>query len=256
LSDKNSLKTWAFLIGLIIFGGLATVVWQAGIVPSLSIGSSAPAVPASGEPETVEIRIRETNELLMDVPFLANMDGREYSAFSILGFLTLITVLPIALVGGGIALALRVGDRQTNQVKGSDVVKQSQVALNQRETERLKAVRQSKVPHPKPDNHDMPLWSLISTTLIAVTLVFFTSTLIGQYLPEGGSFTPAMLNWTLILLTVGAMVWFFRGDLGQRLYASDDREAAAIPWGWIWVIISGLLIVVLGLGFAVAMLPG
>jgi hypothetical protein len=255
LNDKNSLKTWAFLIGLLIFGGVATVVWQAGIAPSMP-GSSASAPPASGQPENVEIRIRETNELLMDVPFLASLDGNEYSAFAILGFLTAITVLPVLLVGGLIAGALRMGDGQTNAVKQSESIKQAQVALTQRETEQVKALRQGRTPHPKPDSHYMPRWSLISTLLIAITLIFFTGTLIGNYLPEGGNLSPSMLNWLLIGLTAVGLGWLFWGDKGQRLYVSDDRETAPIPWGWLWVIISGLLVVVLGLGFSIAMLPG
>jgi hypothetical protein len=256
LSDKNSLKTWAFLIGLIIFGGLATVVWQAGIAPSFPSGSSAAPAPQSGQPEMVEIRIHETNALLMDISFLANLDGRQYSPFSILGFLTLITVLPIVLVGGGLALALRLGDNQTNSVKESEAVKQAQVALTQRETEQIKALRQGKQPKPRPASHDMPRWSLVSTILIAIMFVFFTGTLMGGYLPEGGRLTPAMLNWSLIILSAGILVWLFRGDMGQRLYRSDDQEDAPIPWGWIWVIVSGLLVVGLGLGFSIAMLPG
>jgi hypothetical protein len=255
LSDKNSLKTWAFLLGLLIFSGLATVVWQAGIAPSMP-GGSASAPPASGQPENVEIRIRETNELLMDVPFLASLDGSEYSPYAILGFLAAITLLPVLLVGGLIAGALRLGDRQTASVKDSEPVKQAQVALSQREAEKLKALRQAKAPKPKPDSHHMPRWSLISTILIAVTLIFFASTLVGNYLPEGSAFTPSMLNWLLVGITAVGLGWLFWGDKGRRLYLSDDQEAAPIPWAWLWVVITGLLIVVLGLGFSIAMLPG
>lgn len=219
-------------------------------------GGSASAPPASGQPENVEIRIRETNELLMDIPFLASLDGSEYSPFAILGFLTAITVFPILLVGGLIAGTLRVGDRQTNSVKENAAVKQAQVALSQREAERLKALRQAKTPKPKPESHYMPRWSLISNTLIAVTFAFFTGALIGNYLPEGGSFTPAMLNWTLVFLALAFMGWLSWSKLAERLYLPDDKEAAPIPWAWLWVIITGLLIVVLGLGFSIAMLPG
>jgi hypothetical protein len=256
LSNKNSLKTWAFLIGLIIFGALATVVWQAGLIPGLPSASAAAApAPTSGQVEPVEIRIRETNELLMDVPFLSNLDGQTYNPFLLLGFLTLITVVPVAAVGGLLAFALRVGDRQTNSIKSSEVVVQAQAALNQREAERIKALRHVKQPKPKPDSHEMPRWSLISNMLIGVTIALFLGTLIGSYLPEGSRFTPVMLNWLLILLTVVGLALFFWSDSGKRLYLSDDQEAAPIPWAWLFVIITGLLIVVLGLGFSIAMLP-
>jgi hypothetical protein len=257
LSNKNSLKTWAFLIGLIIFGALATVVWQAGLIPGLPSASASAAAPAPtfGQIEPVEIRIRETNELLMDVPFLSNLDGQTYNPFLLLGFLILITVVPVAAVGGLLALALRVGDRQTNSIKSSEVVVQAQAALNQREAERVKALRQVKQPKPKPDSHEMPRWSLISTMLIGAMFALFVGTLIGSYLPDGSRLTPAMLNWLLVLLTVAALDWFSAGAAGKRLYASDDHEEAPIPWAWLYVIITGLLIVVLGLGFSIAMLP-
>jgi len=191
----------------------------------------------------------------MDVPFLSNLDGQTYNPFLLLGFLTLITVVPVAAVGGLLALALRVGDRQTNSIKSSEVVVQAQAALNQREAERVKALRQVKQPKPKPDSHEMPRWSLISNMLIGATIALFLGTLIGSYLPEGSRFTPAMLNWLLILLTVAGLALFFWSDNGKRLYLSDDQEAAPIPWAWLFVIITGLLIVVLGLGFSIAMLP-
>ena len=65
----------------------------------------------------------------------------------------------------------------------------------------------------------------------------------------------AILNLFLILLTVVTLIAVFRSNptADPDSNATDYRP---VNWGWIWVILSGLLIVGIGTGLAIAMRPG
>jgi hypothetical protein len=256
LTNNETLKNWGLVIALLLVSAVATILWQSFTAPA--VADHAVAAPAP-EPAPLEIRLDYyvLGEQLKTITQLSQYEGYSPNPVAALLVFTGLTLVPILVIAAALAGIFIMLDRQTNRVKQSPEFQTAAAQLNQREQAAVKAERQVKPAKPRRPDPTMPRWAVISTSLIVVLFTMFIGYMMGLlFLPHdtmmGGSivYPASLMMWGTGLITAVIMFLVLRGR-EQALVASDDAEIKPAPWAWIWVIITGLLIVGLGTGLSI-----
>ena len=243
--------TWLIIIGLLIFAAVASAVWPA-IAGSLNLDLGGGSGIGSEIETTLDgVPLPDWMAGLPGMDAITDDEGR-ISPWLILAVIgALVTGL---IVGGGLVMGLlfRLIDRQTRNVKADPAYNEQAAALAQREKERLQQAAQSRPPDPIPD-HKRSRWSLVATALVTVFLVFLTGLAVADTIyadVDTGLSNPVMAVAAgaalTALLIVAAVVWW-RGRTGE----SDEN--APVSWNMIWVVVSGLIFLGIGIGLTLAM---
>lgn len=244
MSERESLRTWGIIIAILVVSGLFTALWPA--LTSLG-GGARTAVP-------VVTPATELN-LPFSLPLVAAEGVLRLTSLQALGVIAFLVIGAVATGGIVLAFLYRFLSTQAAAAAESEAVKTAQAALDKRETERIKTMRAGRNPNPQP-SHKMPRWSAISTALSIIMFVAFFGYLISDtFFPAGQVVSGEnIVNATmlvvggLVLLTLPLLVWRIRP---QRVMAAEQTDNGAIPWDFIVILISGLLVVGLGIGLMV-----
>ena len=231
MSGKESVRNGIIVIVLLIGFGVVSAVW-----PILAGSSGQSHTRAPVESEHIELTL----------PF-GDQQEISLTSFQAMGILA---VVAIALIGGGgvtFAFVSRLLSGQTDAVLESEAYKSNVTTLTKREGERLKAMQEGRKSQSRPE-HQMPRWSMASTTLIYLMFAaFFGYIISGTFYPENELVASGSTISTIYLLMAGsavaALIIFFR-----KVYLSrPDNDSARQDFKW--VTIAGLLVVGLGAAF-------
>jgi len=171
------------------------------------------------------------------------------AAFAVLAAIIVGSVVAVGLI---ITLLMRLGGKFTTQVAESEAYQTHVSALEQKETEKLKAKRERQPATPESENYvyglDPISYSLLILFFVAVAAslmyeLVFTSgeiTLFGQTFYSG---LPLLL--VSFIITIPLLAWRVRR---QRLEAVAEKDNGPIPWDFIAILVLGLLVVGVGMG--------
>lgn len=249
LLNKNTLRNWGIVIALLIFSGIASVGWPV-LRSQLGGGGGGPVRPPQ-PPLTISIPAPVSG--LVPESILNEEGQLEVNPLLAMGVLGALVVGGIVVVGGGLAFVYTRLDQGIVAAKETETFQTTLSNLDKREVERVKASRSQRPSKPIPP-HVMPRWSVISTSLIFILFAVFVSTAISDSIyPEGviitqsGSILNAHTLFILggVILTAVILGLLFRPQL---LNVVDQGEAAGIPWDTIYVIITGAIFIVIGVG--------
>ncbi len=240
MSGKESVRNGIIVIVLLIGFGIISAVWP--LLAGTS-GQSHTRVPVESEHIELTLPFGEQQEISL-------------TSLQAMGILAGVTIVLIG--GGGVTFALvsRLLSGQTDAVLESEAYKNNVTALTNRESERLKTMQEGRKSQGMPE-HKMPRWSMASTTLIILMFAAFFGFIInGTFYPENELKMASGRVMNSLWITVGIPVllallialWRIRP---QRLETAVATDSAAIPWDFIAVLLTGLLIVGLGIGLMV-----
>ena len=243
------------IFALLIATGLVTALWPV-LTANLLSGDAAGARAATRVP--VEIHPIELEIPALPLPVVGQVGGQtlQISPFLALAALTGLIIGAVVAMGVPLAFIYVLLDRQRDRVLASDEFKEKQAALEKREKERLKRMNEGRTTMPKPE-HRMPTWSAVSTALIILLFVVFFGMVINYtFVPHSelilagdrviNSAVPIVGGLALVTLLV--LVWYLRP---QRIEAVDASDSGSIPWDFIAVLITGLIVVGIGIGVIV-----
>lgn len=251
---KGNLQTIGVVIALILFGGIATV----GIPWAQSQFSGGPQTSLIEESEliTIDLEVYLLGEVLIVTPGLKELDGLEVHPMALAGILTAITIGALLAVGVPLGIIYSRLDDTTTAVKDDEDFKTAVAELDKQHTAEKKAWAKSSPPDGIP-SHQLPRWSMASNIMIGVFFMLtvgvvvaqtFTSyEVIGLFTAEGRAAWPTIGVFSAIALV--GMLLFLRPN---QLLTIDESDFAAVPWGTIWVIVSGLIFLGVGMGLMVA----
>jgi multisubunit Na+/H+ antiporter MnhC subunit len=246
------MRTWGLVLALILFSGIATVS-----VPW--IGSQFGGGGGGGG-ATVE-----RGPLVIPVPeFLAELlpasmvDGTQLTLQPIIAVLILAVVVigGVAVTGAALAFVLTRVEHTVSETKSNEVFQKGIKAFAEAEKQHIANLRE-RAAKPKPvPSHVMPRWSVISTSLIFIVFSIFGGTLISDTLYPGremelggnlvdphGVFIAGAAILALIVLTL-----VFRPRFTATGQTVDGDTAAGIPWDMVYVIITGMIFIAIGVG--------
>ncbi|MCA9917605.1 MAG: hypothetical protein KC445_06600 [Anaerolineales bacterium] len=255
MKTSESWKTWLPLLGLLVLFGLVSALWpvlaNAFSLPSLSFGGGS-STPLPYEPELISLEAIKTSLAASPLSGMAESLPDEISPFVGLGVVAVLAIGAIIVVGGGLAFIFRLLANIRENTLGTDSYQTHQNALEQRAKEQIKQMRDGRTTAPMP-SHKMPRWSVVSNTLITLMFVgLATMVFVRNFFPEGTTelngqivnvTTPVFL--VLALLTVIILGVRLRP---QKIEAVSETDNGRIPWDFIVVLITGLVMLGLGIG--------
>jgi hypothetical protein len=264
LTKSSSRLTWLVIIGVLVFGAALTAIWPT-LSDQLNLGGPrAPEVPAEPENMVIDVEQFPAGDALVKVPFIRDtINGLEFSPLVAAGLLVALTV------GGTLALGVPLGfiyfflSKQAAAVSESDSFKESRAALENRQNEWLKERRAAQPEAPMPEAAPRARWMLLSMTPLILLFVWFSGLALGHSLYgdtmweiSGRLISPVqILNLVLVAVTVVVLIVIARRIRPEAVVAGTT-DSAPVNWGLLWVLVSGLLIVGVGTGLAIALRGG
>ncbi|MCA9937408.1 MAG: hypothetical protein KC418_02105 [Anaerolineales bacterium] len=248
--NKNTLRNWGIVVILLIFSGLASVGWPI-LRGQLSGGARIERVRPPEPPITLSLP--ELVSKRVPASMLNEAGNLEMEPPIALAVLAAIAIGGIAVTGGLIAFAYTLIDRGVQNAKANETFQATLNELDKRENERVKATRSQRPSKPIP-SHAMPRWSVVSTSLIFIVFAIFISTALSEsFFPEGEIITGngGILNpHTLFILGGVALTAIVLGLVfrPQLLLSAQKGEDAGIPWDTIYVILTGVIFIIIGVG--------
>ena len=244
MNKTESVRNWLILLVILIATGIVTAVWPLlNLNLDLAIGAGPTRPPV------------EESALVIPVPpMLSTTLGSEIvlsgvQVFGVFVGLLIFALVSIVVVGFILSFLIRSLSKSATAVAANETYQTHAAALEKREQEKLKSLRES---HAKPNNPEAYVYSLdsISLSLIILLFVGLIGTLIfSEWGPLSlfGLTIDSRLSTLIILfvLTIPLLAWRVRK---QRLLAIAQEDNAPIPWDFIAVLVAGLLIVGVGLG--------
>ncbi len=233
---NRSLITLGIILVILIGSAVLTI-----LLPALLGGNAATPLPST--PTTVT------------VPLPVPIGGRsEIVLASWQAMLGLALLVPGLVIGAGLTLALVyiLLSRLVARNAADPDQQQNAAALQKRRDERLKQMRQTRPTSRAPES-TWRRWSVITTGAIVLMFAAFGAFLLASMLFPARQIVRQDAIVNVVSLTVLAallialiiMIFSLRAD---RLAAIDQTETLAIPWDMIAVIVTGLLVVGLGIG--------
>ncbi len=262
LSKSESWKTWIIVAALLIFAGLASAV-----IPFLADqlgGAQETESTVERHPAVTTIDVTQLpfiGEVLIDIPIIAeNIQGLPISmtqAFAIGFGVVLISVGGLGLLIAVIALIF---SKWVNNVYADENYQAAEAELSKRQQTLLKQRQESQPPiEPVPATTRARGTTLVFGFLI-VLLVWVTTVLLGyglygdETISIGSLQLSAVAGLSLIavILTIVILYLLFRRRDPLTLN-NPESDYKPVNWGTIWVIVTGLLVVGIGTGLAIAL---
>jgi hypothetical protein len=266
LSKSESRRTWVIVFVLIIFAGVASAAWPfiADLIGGDS-GQESAAAEIEAENAVIVINIQELplSDAFLLLPFdTENVDDILLSQIEVLAIATGIVLISVGGLGLLIALVTWLLSKQITAVATEEDYQAAQAELDKRAKAELQAVNQEQsLTEPHPERSER--WSTISTSIVILIFVWIAGLVLGlsifgdtTYELNGREVSPvAIINGVLILITIVVLVLAARSRKPGALDAPES-DYDPVDWGYIWILLSGLIIVGIGTGLAIALRSG
>lgn len=260
MSRRESWKTWVIVAGLLLFAGLASAAW-----PFISDAISGGSEPDLGQVEqeatiiTIDIRNMLLGDELIKIKFIAdNVDGLQFTAWEV--FLISLGVVLVLTGALGLLFTLLsvVLGRQVVIVQADERYQNAVVELDNRQKAALAELREHQ-PKESPHPERTARWPLIATSIVILIFVWIAGILLGvSYFGDstvellGRQVSAAALfNAILLLVTLAVLVLVIRIRKPAEI-DELDTDYNPVNWGYVWILLTGLVVVGIGAGLAVA----
>ncbi len=236
MKNKRSWITWGIFFVILVGSGIMTI-----LLPSLLGGGSSTPLPS--EPTTVTI------------PLPVPIGGRsEITLPSWQLMLGLAILVPGLVIGAGLTLGIVciILSRLVSRTTASTDYQENSAALQKRYNDQISSMRETRPTSMAPES-TWRRWSVITTAITIIMFVAFATLMFASVLFPSGQIIRnsniVNIGFALVLIAtviaVAAMALWLRHD---RIAALNGTESLAIPWDFIVVVLTGLLVVGLGIG--------
>jgi hypothetical protein len=269
LERNDNRMTWLIIIGLIVVGALASAVWPV-IAGQLDIGRSGELAAAREAPEPIVIDIEdyllgpEIMGLLDSAPegvrdFVNNnINGREVPQFLAIGILTALTIGALVMLAAPLALIYTRLEKSAAVVQEDENYKLAVSALEKRQNAELKEQRQAKPARVTADAAEDRRGFAYTMAFLGIVFAWVIGAVIGhaayggEEIQAGGQLINPVSIVSLFVLILALVAYYFYFRFVRKPEEIDPAQSdySPVSWGWVWVIVSGLIIVGLGTGLA------
>lgn len=240
MRNRQSLLTWGIILAIIFGSALLTVFW-----PTLSgiIAGGGTSVPSADNSVVIPlpVPIGGRNEIVTSSGVL----------MALMAFLVIGAVVTTGIV---IAIASWLISRFFNKTRETPSYQADSAALQRSVDTRVKAKRAERPTHTIP-NTTWERWAKVTTTLSVLMLVAFGAWLLASSVfPEGSiirgdqivNIVSLLVLASIAIALIAMLLWFRRRE--TPLTEVSAVESGPIPWDFIAVVLTGLLVVGIGLG--------
>jgi hypothetical protein len=264
--------TWAIIIGLLVVGAFASAVW-----PTISAqlnGRSTASLREEAKPIVINIESylmgKEIMGILGDVsPDLLdtvneNLNGREISQPIAIGILIALSLGGLVLLTGPIALIYTRLEKQASTVKEDETYQLAVSALEKRQTAEIKAMQQANPGRINDDPVEDRRGFSYTMAFLGIGFAWVIGVVLGRaafggdLVESGGKLINpvSIVSLIAVVIAVAAFFLYFRFIRKPEEIDLTQTDYSPVSWGWLWVIVSGLLIVGIGTGLAITLSSG
>lgn len=265
LKQSESLKTWGIVFVLLIFAGLASAVVPL-IVDELGAGSSETESENADEATAIILDVENMllGDELMQITLIAEqINGRSLEVWQALAIISGIVLIAVGSLGLILTLVAIILSRMISTVYADEGFQKAQSELEKKQQALLKERQQNQPAVERDEPEARARGAAYVFSFIFLLFVWIVGLVLGANTLDGGTLqigtfslsASTLLNIVLVLVTLLALVLAARRQGAARLF-SGKTENMPVNWGIIWVIVSGLLIVGLGTGAAIALTSG
>lgn len=168
--------------------------------------------------------------------------------------LGLAILVPGLVIGAGLTLGIVyiILSRLVSRTTASTDYQENSAALQKRYNDQISSMRETRPTSMAPES-TWRRWSVITTAITIIMFVAFATLMFASVLFPSGQIIRnsniVNIGFALVLIAtviaVAAMALWLRHD---RIAALNSTESLAIPWDFIVVVLTGLLVVGLGIG--------
>lgn len=266
MERNDNRMTWLIIIGLIVVGGLASAVWPA-ISAQLNIGRAGELAAAESDPEPIVFNIEdhllgeEIMTLIGDAPqgvqdFVNNnVNGREISYPVAIGIFTALTVGGLIALGLPLAFIYTRLESSAAAIQEDEEYKAAVSALDKRQTAEIKEKQQAKPARVSGDEASDRRGFAYSMAFLGIIVAWVIGTIVGHLIlvESSDQLTNPVGNATLAVVLIAVVGYFLYFRFIRKPEEIDPAASdySPVSWGWVWVVVSGLLIVGVGAGLAI-----
>lgn len=263
--DRNDNRTtWLIIIGLIVVGGLASAVWPT-ISAQLNVGRAGELAATRPEPEPIVIEVEDhlLGEELLGLPVLGdflsnNIDGLELSRPVAIGILVAVTVGSLVILGLPLAIIYTRLESSAVSIQEDESFKEAVSTLENRQKEELKERQKDSPARVEGDEVEDRRGFAYTMAFMGIIFAWVVGTVIGHAAYGGdmietdnGLVNPvSIVSLVVLIITLVGFFVYFRFIRKPEEIDPAETDYSPVTWGWIWVIVSGMLIVGVGVGLA------
>ena len=262
---RESWKTWALVAVLLIFAGVASAIVPFILDQIDSSSQSETVVESQPNVTTIDVsQLPFIGEVLVEIPFIAdNIQGQPITQAQAFGIAFGIVLVSVGALGLLLTIPIVVYSGVLSKVYADEEFKASETELENKQKNLLKDIQQAQPPAEATDPSRLARYKVNSFVFLIVLLVLITSfTVTIIYLNDTtwsfGSLQVSaafIVNLVVVLLSLLILYLVLRRRDPMEL-DSEEMDSKPVNWGTIWVIVTGLLIVGIGTGLAIALAPG
>jgi hypothetical protein len=260
LKISDSAKNWIIAIGLLIFAGIASAAWLYFSSQDSAGGSSTQLPPSEPVPVIIQVEDYVLGSDLLQIGPINDINGTEINQeLVILVAFALLTALVLGL-GLAITSISWFTSRQVTAVVADEGYQKARTNLDKLEKERLKELHEHQPTGNLKTEEQSARSSWFATSLVIILLVWITGlTLSVTFLADitwnivGIEVSAALVVNLLLILTAAAILYVVARTHEPAELSSGVTDNYPINWGTVWVLVTGLIIVGIGTGLAIAM---
>ncbi len=262
MKRSGSWQTWLLVAALLIFAGVASAV-----VPFLFDqfgGESETETLRESHPAATTIDVSQLpfiGEVLVEIPFIAeNIQGQPITLVQAAGIALGVVLISVGGLGILITVITLLFSKLVTKVYAEDSYQESTAKLEQQQKDSIKSLGADRPMAEPVAPERRARGSMLVFAFIVVLLVWITSLLFGVGLFQGETISIAnvdisaivFISLVTILITIVVLYFLLRHRDPVEL-ESPESDNYPVNWGTIWVIVTGMLIVGLGTGLAIAL---
>jgi hypothetical protein len=260
LKQSSSWLTWATVALLLIFAGIASAVVPL-ILDEIQTGDDeAITQERSSTATTIDVsQLPFIGEVLVELDFIQdNIQGKTITLLQAFGIAFGVVLMGIGALGLAITLGTVVYARLLDKVYADESFQEAEAELAGKDKAAMKELAQEHAPSAPADPRRQARNSAIIFGFLIVMMAGIAALTIGVSLLDGGTFdffglelSAGGFGFVVALSTAVVLILVMRRQDLMEIERSDT-EHTPINWGAIWVLITGLIVVGVGAGIAIA----
>ncbi len=257
---SDSAKNWIMAIGLLLFAGVASGAWLYFSSQDSSDRSSTDVPRAEPLPVIIQVEDYVLGSDLLQIGPVSDFNGTEINQrMVILVAFALVTAL---VVGFGLLITLLswITSRQVTTVVSDEGYLEATTTLSNTEKERLKERREIQPTSDLPGADQRAKSGWFATSLLFILLVWISGLILSvTFLADvswnifGQEVSAALLVNLLLITTASVLLYAVARNREPADLTHSESDNYPINWGTIWILVTGLIIVGVGTGLAIAM---
>jgi hypothetical protein len=260
LKQSSSWLTWATVALLLIFAGIASAVVPL-VIDEIQAGDDETTEQASS-PNSTTIDVSQLpfiGEVLVEIDFIQEkVQGQTITQLQAFGIALGVVLMGVGAMGLAITVGTVVYARLVDKVYADESFQTAEAELTSRDKATLKELAQEQPPSTPDDPRRRARNSAIIFGFLIVMMAGIAALVIGISLLDGGTFdifglelSAGGFGLVVALITAVILILVMRRRDPLEIEQAES-EYKPINWGVVWVLITGLIVVGVGTGIAIA----